>query len=57
VVESGAGEGEVLRALQVRAGPDEGVVTGAPVAQYDAEGICGHDFVSFYFYLRIWFYS
>jgi hypothetical protein len=48
VVEGGAGQGEVLWGLQVGAGPDESVVAGAPVAQCDAKGICGHDFGSFY---------
>ena len=46
MVEGGAGQGEVLRGLQVGAGSDEGVVAGAPVTQCDAEGICGHDFES-----------
>src|ERR1700685_2635709 len=48
VVEGGAGQGEVLRGLQVRASPDQGVVAGAPVAQYDAKRVCGHDTGSFY---------
>jgi hypothetical protein len=47
VVEGGAGQGEVLRGLQVTAGPDEGVVAGAPVAQCNAEEVSGHDFDSF----------
>ena len=48
VVEGGAGQGEVLRGLQAGAGPDEGVVAGAPVPQCDAKGVRGHDSVSFY---------
>src|SRR5271156_2397829 len=47
MVEGRAGQGEVLRGLQVGAGPDEGVVAGAPAAQCDAKGICGHDSGSF----------
>ncbi|MGD0062782.1 MAG: hypothetical protein ABSB76_05000 [Streptosporangiaceae bacterium] len=48
MVEGGAGQGEVLRGLQAGAGPDKGVVAGAPVAQCDAKGVCGHDFGSFF---------
>jgi hypothetical protein len=35
------------RSLPVGAGPDEGVVAGAPAAQRDAEEICGQGFGSF----------
>ena len=46
MVEGGAGEGEVLGCLQVGAGPDEGVVSGASIAERAAEGV-GHGFGSF----------
>jgi hypothetical protein len=46
VVEGGAGEGEVLGCLQVGSGPDEGVVSGAAIAERAAEWV-GHGFGSF----------
>ena len=47
MVEGGAGEGEALGCLQVGAGPDEGVVAGAAIAEGAAEGV-GHGFGSFF---------
>src|ERR1700733_4204343 len=59
VVEGGAGQGEVLRGLEVGAGPDEGVLAGVPAAQCDPKRVCGHDSDSFYLWawlLRAWGY-
>src|ERR1700728_2705432 len=60
VVEGGAGQSEVLRGLQVGAGPDEGVLAGVPAAQRDPKGACGHDSDSFclrVWLLRVWGYG